>query len=100
MIDPSIRTPIIIIIEKNDHFDELKSVFEIIKNKNPTIILITNAVNLLDTNGVDFIVEFPDLGYLSSFYAVYVGQLISYYCCVSKGLNPDKPRNLSKEVTV
>jgi glucosamine--fructose-6-phosphate aminotransferase (isomerizing) len=30
---------------------------------------------------------------------VYI-QLISYYCALEKGLNPDFPRNLAKVVTV
>jgi glucosamine--fructose-6-phosphate aminotransferase (isomerizing) len=100
MIDPEQRTPVIMIVDKNDYFEEMKALFEIVKHKQPTMILITNAVNSLDLNGVDFVVEMPNQGFLSSFFAVFIGQMIGYYCCVMKGLNPDKPRNLSKEVTV
>lgn len=34
------------------------------------------------------------------FMSVVVGQLIAYYTAVAKGLNPDRPRNLAKSVTV
>lgn len=100
MIDPETKTPVLIIVDKNDCFDESKSVFEIVKHKSPTMILITNDRDSLELNGVDFVVDIPNNGILSSFFAVFVGQLIGYYCCIEKGLNPDKPRNLSKEVTV
>ena len=100
MIDPDERTPVIMVIDKNNHFDDLKSVFEIVKNKNATMILITNAAKQLEVKGVDFFVEIPNQGILSSFFAVFVGQLISYHICLLKGYNPDKPRHLSKEVTV
>jgi len=36
---------------------------------------------------------------MSSFYAVFFGQLLAYYVSLKKGFNPDKPRNLSKELT-
>lgn len=100
MIDPKERTPVIIIIDKNDHFDELKSIYEIAKHKNANMIVITNAKEHLDIQDVDFIIDIPNEGFLSSFYGVFIGQLLAYYCCIYKDLNPDKPRNLSKEVTV
>ncbi len=31
---------------------------------------------------------------------VIVGQLLAYYLTIEKGLDPDKPRNLAKSVTV
>ena len=70
-----------------------------IKARNATIILLTNCAEKLETNGVDFIFNLPLDGILSSFYAVFIGQLIAYYLAVAKGLNPDKPRQLSKEIT-
>lgn len=100
MVDPKVRTPVLIIVDKNDHFDDLKSVYEIVKHKNATMILITNAKEYLEVQGVDFIIDIPNDGFLSSFYSVFIGQLLAYYCCINKDLNPDKPRNLSKEVTV
>jgi glucosamine 6-phosphate synthetase-like amidotransferase/phosphosugar isomerase protein len=48
---------------------------------------------------VDYCIELPEEGLMSSYYAVFAGQLIAYYIAISKGYNPDKPRNLSKELT-
>ena len=100
MIDSDLRTPVIIIADKNDHFEDIKNVLEIVKNKNATIILLTNAKELLCIDNIDFIVNIPDNGFFSSFYSIIIGQLLSYYICINKGYNPDKPRHLSKEVTV
>lgn len=100
MIDSKKRTPVIIIIDKNNNFEEMKSIFEIIKNKNATIILITNAADKLEVSKVDYLVEIPNQGIMSSLYAIFVGQLLAYHISIEKGFNPDKPRHLSKEVTV
>lgn len=100
MIDSDKRTPVIIIIDKNNHFDEMKSVFEIVKNKKATMIVITNAADKLEVKNVDFIVDMPDHGILSSFFSIFIGQILAYEICLQKGYNPDKPRHLSKEVTV
>ena len=45
------------------------------------------------------IVDLPDEVLMSSYYAVFAGQLIAYYIAIAKGYNPDKPRHLSKELT-
>jgi glucosamine--fructose-6-phosphate aminotransferase (isomerizing) len=38
--------------------------------------------------------------YFSSILVVIVTQIYAYYCSVYKGIDPDKPRNLAKSVTV
>lgn len=100
MIDSKKRTPVIIIVVKDNFYDDMVSNYYQIKSRNATIVLITNvSENELDTEGIDYIIRIPTEGMLSSFYAVFVGQLISYYLSVSRGINPDKPRQLSKEIT-
>lgn len=42
----------------------------------------------------------PDLGNLTIFPNIIVGQLLGYYLGVGRGADPDKPRNLAKSVTV
>jgi len=100
MVDSDNRTPVIMIVDKNNYFDESKSVFEIVKNKRATLILITNAADKLELKNTDFVIDIPDQGIFSSLYGIYVGQLLAYYVTLEKGYNPDKPRHLSKEVTV
>lgn len=100
MIDSVNRTPVIVIVVKDNFYDDMVSNYSQIKSRNATVVLLTNAnPNDLETEGVDFIVDLPQDGLLSSFYAVFVGQLIAYNLAICKGYNPDKPRQLSKEIT-
>jgi glucosamine--fructose-6-phosphate aminotransferase (isomerizing) len=99
MIDSEIRTPIIIIVVKDDFMDDMITSLQQIKARNATVILLTNIRSLLDSSNIDFIVDLPEEGLLSSFYGNFVGQLISYYISIELGYNPDKPRHLSKELT-
>lgn len=99
MIDSQTRTPVIIIVVRDNFMDDLISSYQQIKARNATVILITNCKEDLETDGVDHLIEIPKDGLLSSFYAVFVGQITAYYCSVLKGFNPDKPRQLSKEIT-
>jgi glucosamine--fructose-6-phosphate aminotransferase (isomerizing) len=100
MIDSQKRTPVIVIVVKDNFYDDMVSNYNQIKARNATVILITNASSEeIETYGTDFIIQIPNDGIMSSFYAVFVGQLIAYYLSISKGFNPDKPRQLSKEIT-
>ena len=99
MIDSIKRTPIIIIVVKDNFYDDMVTSYSQIKARNAFIILLTNCRDSLDTDKVDYIIDLPEEGLLSSYYAVFAGQLIAYYIAVCKGYNPDKPRHLSKELT-
>jgi glucosamine--fructose-6-phosphate aminotransferase (isomerizing) len=99
MIDSKARTPIIIIVVKDNFYEDMISSYQQVKSRNATVVLITNCDEDLETEGVDYVVNIPKDGLLSSFYAVFVGQIIAYYSSVYKGYNPDKPRQLSKEIT-
>ena len=48
----------------------------------------------------DLFIKTPDLGELTIFANIIVGQLLGYYLGVGRGADPDKPRNLAKSVTV
>lgn len=48
----------------------------------------------------DEVIKTPDLGDLTIFPNIIVGQLLGYYLGVGRGADPDKPRNLAKSVTV
>ena len=86
-------TPIIVIYKERDHF--IKSIVEEIKTRGAYVIEISpNAVN--DANS--FIL--PSNKTFTGLLAVIALQLLSYYLSVKKGINPDRPRNLAKVVTV
>ena len=48
----------------------------------------------------DVYLPVPDLGAAAVIPAAVIAQLLAYDLAVSRGLNPDKPRNLAKSVTV
>jgi glucosamine--fructose-6-phosphate aminotransferase (isomerizing) len=48
----------------------------------------------------DYFIPVKDAGEATIIPNIVVGQLLSYYLAVGKGLDPDKPRNLAKSVTV
>lgn len=48
----------------------------------------------------DAYIKTPDLGDLTVFANIIVGQLLGYYLGIGRGADPDKPRNLAKSVTV
>ena len=48
----------------------------------------------------DYYLPVDDCGIASLIPSAVVGQLLGYYLAISRNLNPDKPRNLAKSVTV
>lgn len=48
----------------------------------------------------DYYIPVQDCGIATIIPSVAVGQLLGYYLAVKRGLDPDKPRNLAKSVTV
>ena len=52
------------------------------------------------SNEFDRLIFTPDLGDLTIFGNIIVGQLLGYYLGIGRGADPDKPRNLAKSVTV
>lgn len=48
----------------------------------------------------DYYIPVADCGIATIIPSVVVGQLLGYYLAVKRGLDPDKPRNLAKSVTV
>lgn len=48
----------------------------------------------------DIYFKVPDLGEATVIPAIVIAQLLAYDLAVARGLNPDKPRNLAKSVTV
>ncbi|MBI3366070.1 glutamine--fructose-6-phosphate transaminase (isomerizing) [Candidatus Roizmanbacteria bacterium] len=58
------------------------------------------GIGPLESKEFDTLIKTPDLGSLTIFPNVIVGQLLGYYLGVGRGTDPDKPRNLAKSVTV
>jgi glucosamine--fructose-6-phosphate aminotransferase (isomerizing) len=65
-----------------------------IKSRKSPIFYITNREN----ERADLVI--PENKMFASLLGVIPLQLLAYYISVSKGINPDKPKNLAKVVTV
>lgn len=64
------------------------------------VILLTCFEKLKDTKGADVILLPQTGGLLMTAPAIIPLQLFAYHMSVERGINPDKPRNLAKSVTV
>ena len=87
-------TPIIILYKNRDHF--VKSIVEEIKTRGAFVIEISYDCSDTDLNSIKIPINKTFTGLL----CVIVLQLLSYHLSISKGINPDMPRNLAKVVTV
>jgi glucosamine--fructose-6-phosphate aminotransferase (isomerizing) len=86
-------TPIILLYKQRDHF--VKSIIEEIITRGAFVIEISPyAPN--NSNCITL----PNNKTFTGLIAVIVLQLLSYYLSLEKGINPDRPRNLAKVVTV
>lgn len=99
IIDPTARTPVIVLILNDCERENCISTYQQLIGRNATVIVITNCADKFDSEEAQLVVEIPDHGDLSAFYSVFFGQLLAYHLAIMKGYNPDKPRNLSKEIT-
>ena len=64
------------------------------------VIVVTNSEEVMRDRHVHQCVKIPSNGLLTAILATIPFQLIAYELSVLKGINPDKPRNLAKAVTV
>lgn len=76
--------------------DEVLSSAAEIKARGGLII----GVSPFNAHEFDTFIKTPDLGELTIFGNIIVGQLLGYYLGFGRGADPDKPRNLAKSVTV
>jgi len=93
-----------VIIFNLDQLNSIKTMncFQEVKARNAPLILITNNI-IPDIEIHTDNIQFINVPYNSS-YCSLIGvipiQLFSYYLSVKKGIDPDKPKNLAKVVTV
>lgn len=96
------KTFVIVCCSQKKFIDKTKSTISEIKARSGKIILITPFTNLIEIlDNEDYGVLLPNVkSELVPLSVLYCYQLLSYYICQNKGLNPDFPRNLAKSVTV
>ncbi|VVA43345.1 Glutamine--fructose-6-phosphate aminotransferase (isomerizing) [Candidatus Roizmanbacteria bacterium] len=89
-------TPCFVLASNDEIKEEVLSSAAEIKARGGLII----GVAPFESSDFDVLIKTPDLGDLTIFPNIIVGQLLGYYLGVGRGADPDKPRNLAKSVTV
>jgi glucosamine--fructose-6-phosphate aminotransferase (isomerizing) len=91
--------PVIILnLDQTYRSNTLNCYQEVMSRKSP-IIIISNDITLKSEVSCEVIVV-PENKTFSSLLGIIPIQLFAYYLSVKKGINPDKPKNLAKVVTV
>lgn len=99
LIDKS--TLVIAIATVPELYEKLASNITEVKTRGATTLLITHDENGAFKDSADAVAYIPKSETeFASMLSIIPGQLIAYYCAVLRGINPDKPRNLAKSVTV
>ena len=88
--------PVILLNNTLLYESKIINVYEEIKSRQSPIIFITYNKNLNYPNSI----YIPYNHSFSSLLGIIPLQLIAYYTSIHKNINPDKPKNLAKVVTV
>ena len=71
-----------------------------VKSRDGSVVALTTKGNNVDSSS-KYQLYIPNVNPMfAASLAIIPLQQLSYYVCLNKGLNPDKPRNLAKSVTV
>jgi glucosamine--fructose-6-phosphate aminotransferase (isomerizing) len=99
LVDPA--TLVVAICTQEELFDKMDSNIKEVKARGAQAAVITFAdVDRFDSLA-DEVFRIPRTpAAFAPILAVIPAQLFAYYCAVLRGLDPDKPRNLAKSVTV
>ncbi len=89
-------TPIIVLYKNRDHF--VKSIIQEIKTRGAFVIEISPDTE--EQINLPQIIKLPQNNTFTGLLAVIALQLLAYHLSINKGINPDRPRNLAKVVTV
>ena len=82
-------------------YEKTKSNMVEVKARNGKVLAVTNYGNYnVDSVSNDQIYVPKINEYLTPSLAIISLQMLAYYASIAKGINPDKPRNLAKSVTV
>ena len=98
LIDP--QTLVVAISSEPHLYEKIGSNMVEVKARGATVLVITQDEKSFEGKA-DEVFKIPECSStLSSLLTVIPTQLFAYYCAVLRGIDPDKPRNLAKSVTV
>lgn len=98
----SITSPdtLISFLLSDSSYDAERDVLEEVKALGGTTLVVTNRADDRVRAAADFLIELdcglPEYACVAPF--VFAGQLVGFYSALQKGLDPDRPRNLSRVV--
>jgi glucosamine--fructose-6-phosphate aminotransferase (isomerizing) len=91
--------PVIILNLDQTQNSKTLNCYQEVTARNAPIIFITNNENFTVENNCD-IIFVPENKTYASLLGIIPIQIIAYHLSLNKGINPDKPKNLAKVVTV
>jgi glucosamine--fructose-6-phosphate aminotransferase (isomerizing) len=91
--------PVIILNMDQTHRAKTLNCYQEVSSRNAPILLITNDISISSEVSCD-IIYVPENKSYASLLGIIPIQLLAYYLSINKGINPDKPKNLAKVVTV
>lgn len=94
------KFPVIAIAPKNDVYLKMISNIEELKSRKAKVIGVLTENYSAQKIFNETITIPKTISILEPILSVIPLQLLAYFCSIFKGLNPDKPRNLAKSVTV
>ena len=95
------NTLVIAIATEPSLYEKLASNIVEVKSRGTATMVITNDTSGAFSDCCDSVIQIPSTeSALESMLSIIPAQLFAYYCSVSRGNDPDKPRNLAKSVTV
>jgi len=89
-------TPCIALLANDEYKNDVLNNVEELKARGAFMIGIGPEKNKI----FDRFIQVPDIGHASSVVNIIATQILAYYLATLRGLDPDKPRNLAKSVTV
>ncbi|MGB9719624.1 MAG: glutamine--fructose-6-phosphate transaminase (isomerizing) [Candidatus Anstonellales archaeon] len=91
--------PVIALVQKDETYEKMIGSIKEVKARGAHVIAITDSEEIKKIVDEAIVIECREK-ILYPFYFIIPLQLIAYYTSVERGINPDKPRNLAKSVTV
>ena len=91
--------PVIILNMDQTHRAKTLNCYQEVSSRNAPVLLITNDILISSDVSCD-IIYVPENKSYGSLLGIIPIQLLAYHLSINKGINPDKPKNLAKVVTV
>ena len=88
--------PVILIAPQNKYFSKNMNVYEEIKSRYATLVFVTDKTDI----DLPYTIHVPKNESYGDLLCVIPLQLLAFQLSLSRGYNPDMPRNLAKVVTV